>query len=104
MYPYNTGAGVVLGYDAGAAVTELDTYQRATMEPKGYGCPGMNGINSSGAHEISAIGERFMGKYDPMWENGVRNNQDSGHLPGTARGQWPAFLHGHASCRPRSRA
>ena len=46
MYPYNTGAGVVLGYDAGAAVTELDTYQRATMEPKGYGCPGMNGINS----------------------------------------------------------
>ena len=60
MYPYNTGAGVVLGYDAGAAVTELDTYQRATMEPKGYGCPGMNGINSSGAHELSAIGERFM--------------------------------------------
>ena len=45
MYPYNTGAGVVLGYDAGAAVTELDTYQRATMEPKGYGCPGMNGWN-----------------------------------------------------------
>ena len=29
MYPYNTGAGVVLGYDVGAAVTELDTYQRA---------------------------------------------------------------------------
>ncbi len=39
MYPYNTGAGVVLGYDVGAAVTELDTYQRATMLPKGYGCP-----------------------------------------------------------------
>ncbi|MFR0875778.1 MAG: FAD-binding protein, partial [Bilophila wadsworthia] len=65
MYPYNTSAGVVLGYDAGAAVTELDTYQRATMLPKGYGCPGMNGINSSGAHEINALGERFMGKYDP---------------------------------------
>ncbi len=43
--------------------------------PKGFGCPGMNGINSSGAHEINALGERFMGKYDPMWENGVRNNQ-----------------------------
>ena len=61
MYPYNTSAGVVLGYDAGAAVTELDTYQRATMLPKGYGCPGMNGINSSGAHEINALGERFSG-------------------------------------------
>ena len=46
MYPYNTSAGVVLGYDVGAAVTELDTYQRATMLPKGYGCPGMNGIKS----------------------------------------------------------
>ena len=81
-------AGVVLGYDVGAAVTELDTYQRATMLPKGYGCPGMNGINSSGAHEINALGERFMGKYDPMWENGVRNNQiqgtfqdDGHHIP-----------------------
>ena len=91
MYPYNTSAGVVLGYDAGAAVTELDTYQRATMLPKGYGCPGMNGINSSGAHEINALGERFMGKYDPMWENG-------GHLPGTARRVRPAFLYGYAAC------
>ena len=35
--------------------------------------PGMNGINSSVAHEISAICELFIGKYDPMWENGVRN-------------------------------
>ncbi len=78
MYPYNTSAGIVLGYEAGAAVTSLDTYQRATMEPKGYGCPGMNGINSSGAHELSAIGERFMPRYDKMAENGVRNNQIRG--------------------------
>ena len=91
MYPYNTSAGVVLGYDAGAAVTELDTYQRATMLPKGYGCPGMNGINSSGAHEISAIGERFMGKYDPMWENGVRNNQIQGTYQEQLEGNGPPF-------------
>lgn len=62
MYPYNTGAGVVLGYDVGAAVTELDTYQRATMLPKGYGCPGMNGINSSGAHEINGAGRTLHGQ------------------------------------------
>ncbi|HJA09307.1 MAG TPA: FAD-binding protein [Candidatus Mailhella merdigallinarum] len=91
MYPYNTGAGVVLGYDAGAAVTELDTYQRATMLPKGYGCPGMNGINSSGAHEINALGERFMGKYDPMWENGVRNNQIQGTFQEQLEGSGPPF-------------
>ncbi|WP_419492588.1 FAD-binding protein, partial [Desulfovibrio sp.] len=91
MYPYNTSAGVVLGYDVGAAVTELDTYQRATMLPKGYGCPGMNGINSSGAHEINALGERFMGKYDPMMENGVRNNQIQGTFQEQMEGSGPPF-------------
>ncbi|MDD2966359.1 MAG: FAD-binding protein [Desulfovibrionaceae bacterium] len=91
MYPYNTSAGVVLGYEAGAAVTELDTYQRATMLPKGYGCPGMNGINSSGAHELNAMGERFMGKYDRMWENGVRNNQIQGTFTEQMEGSGPPF-------------
>lgn len=91
MYPYNTSAGVVLGYDAGAAVTELDTYQRATLLPKGYGCPGMNGINSSGAHEINSLGERFMGKYDPMMENGVRNNQIQGTFQEQMEGSGPPF-------------
>lgn len=91
MYPYNTSAGVVLGYEAGAAVTELDTYQRATLLPKGFGCPGMNGINSSGAHEINALGERFMGKYDPMWENGVRNNQIQGTFQELMEGSGPPF-------------
>lgn len=91
QYPYNTSAGVVLGYDCGAAVTELDTYQRATMLPKGYGCPGMNGINSSGAHELNALGERFMGKYDPMMENGVRNNQIFGTFSEQMEGSGPPF-------------
>lgn len=91
MYPYNTSAGVVLGYDCGAAVTELDTYQRATLLPKGFGCPGMNGINSSGAHELNALGERFMGKYDPMGENGVRNNQIQGTFQEQMDGAGPPF-------------
>lgn len=91
MYPYNTSAGIVLGYEAGACISELDTYQRATLLPKGYGCPGMNGINSSGAHEINALGERFMGKYDPMWENGVRNNQIQGTFQELMDGSGPPF-------------
>lgn len=91
MYPYNTSAGVVLGYECGAAVTELDTYQRATLLPKGYGCPGMNGINSSGAHELNALGQRFMGKYDPMWENGIRNNQIQGTFQELMDGAGPPF-------------
>lgn len=91
MYPYNTSAGVVLGYRAGAAVSELDTYQRATLLPKGFGCPGMNGINSSGAHELNALGDRFMCKYDPMCENGVRNNQIQGTFQEQMEGSGPPF-------------
>lgn len=91
MYPYNTSAGVVLGYDCGAAIAELDTYQRATLLPKGFGCPGMNGINSSGAHELNALGERFMPKYDPMGENGVRNNQIQGTFQEQMDGAGPPF-------------
>ena len=55
------------------------------------GCPGMNGINSSGAHEINALGERFMGKYDPMMENGVRNNQIQGTFQEQMEGSGPPF-------------
>ncbi|MFQ8737642.1 MAG: hypothetical protein ACLSAH_17965 [Bilophila wadsworthia] len=40
-------------------MTELDTYQRATMLPKGYGCPGMNGSQLRRARN-NALGERFM--------------------------------------------
>ena len=89
--PYVTGSQVILPLEAGAGVLNVDITDMATMLPKGYGCPGMNGINSSGAHEINALGERFMGKYDPMWENGVRNNQIQGTFQEQLEGSGPPF-------------
>ena len=91
MYPYNTSAGVVLGYDVGAAVTELDTYQRATMLPKGYGCPGMNGITNSGAKGINALGQRYMGKYHPLMEIGPRYLLIQGTHRELTEGNGPPF-------------
>lgn len=38
-----------------------------------------------------ALGERFMGKYDPMWENGVRNNQIQGTFQEQLEGSGPPF-------------
>ena len=51
----------------------------------------MNGINSMGGRELNALGERFMGKYDPMWENGVRRNQIQGTYQELIDGKGPPF-------------
>jgi len=92
QHPYNTGSFFVLAYDAGVKLLNLDIGQRATMITKGFGSPGMNGINSMGGHELNALGERFMGKYDPMGENGKRINQISGTYNELIEGKGPPFF------------
>lgn len=89
--PYNTGSHFVLSYEAGVKLLNIDIQQLATLIPKGFGAPGMNGINSMGGRELNALGERFMGKYDPMWENGLRINQISGTYQELIEGKGPPF-------------
>jgi succinate dehydrogenase/fumarate reductase flavoprotein subunit len=89
--PYNTGSHFILSYDAGVKLMKVDILQLATLLPKGFGAPGMNGINSMGGHELNALGERFMGKYDPMGENGLRINQISGTYQELIDGKGPPF-------------
>jgi succinate dehydrogenase/fumarate reductase flavoprotein subunit len=91
QYPYNTGSHCALAYEAGAKIINLDVEQSATLLPKGYGAPGMNGLNGMGAYELNALGERFMGKYDPMWENGLRRNQVLGTYQEIIEGKGPPF-------------
>jgi len=71
--PFNTGTQYVLPYEAGARLVCLDTRQIATILPKSFGCPGMNGITGSGSHALNAKGERFMPKYHPMNEQAPRH-------------------------------
>lgn len=89
--PYVTGAHFVLPWEIGAKIMNLDIMQQATLEPKGYGAPGMNGINNMGGKELNALGERFMGKYDPMWENGLRIHQVQGTYQEFLEGKGPPF-------------
>jgi len=89
--PFNTGSQFVLAYEAGARLINLDLKQQATLVPKSFGCAGMNGINSVGAHELNALGERFMGKYHPMMENGPRVAQILGTQKELAEGKGPPF-------------
>ncbi len=92
QYPYNTSGGFVLGLSAGAKIMNMDTSQKATLLPKGYGAPGMNGINSMGGKQLNALGERFMFKYDPKGENGVRNSQIHGTYQELLEGKGPPFV------------
>lgn len=89
--PYNTGSQYVLAYEAGAKLINLDLKQQATLVPKSFGSAGMNGINSVGAHELNALGERFMGKYHPMMENGPRRFQIQGTHQELTEGKGPPF-------------
>jgi adenylylsulfate reductase subunit A len=87
--PYNTGSQYVLAYEAGAKLVNLDLSQQATLLPKGFGTAGMNGINSVGAHELNALGERFMSRYHPMMENGPRRFQIMGTHDQFTEGKGP---------------
>lgn len=89
--PFTTGSYLVQAYDVGASIINADISARATLIPKGWGAPGMNGINNMGAHELNALGERFMGKYDPMMENGKRRNQVMGTNQEQLEGKGPPF-------------
>lgn len=90
--PFVTGSQVMLPLEAGASILNIDITDMATMLPKSWGAPGMNGINNMGGHELNANGERFMGKYDPMWENGVRRNQVMGTYKEMLEGKGPFYM------------
>ncbi|MEI3479251.1 MAG: FAD-binding protein [Bilophila sp.] len=89
--PYNTGSYFVLPMLIGASLVNIDIGGRATLIPKGWGAPGMNGINNMGGKELNAHGERFMFRYDPMGENGKRRNQVMGTWQEQVEGNGPPF-------------
>ncbi|MBN2059701.1 MAG: FAD-binding protein [Deltaproteobacteria bacterium] len=89
--PFNTGAQIVLAYEAGVRIINLDMMQQATLIPKGFGSAGMHGISCVGAHEIDAAGTRFMGNYHPKMENGPRRNVILGTFQEILKGNGPPF-------------
>lgn len=98
--PFLAGSQYVLAYEAGAKLINLDLKQQATLLPKSFGSAGMNGINSVGAHELNALGERFMAKYHPMMENGPRIFQILGTHKELTEGKGPPFHMDMRHCDP----
>jgi len=92
MRPYNTGSNVILAYDAGAKVTDLDLMSRATILPKGFGAPGMCAFVGMDAYMVNSLGERYMTKYHPMAERAPRSVFVLASFNEMAEGRGPLYI------------
>lgn len=92
MRPYNTGSGVVIAYDAGAKMVDLELMSRATILPKGFGAPGMCAFVGMGAYMINAGGERYMLRYHPMAERAPRSVFVLAAYNELAEGRGPLYI------------
>ncbi|MFB3884924.1 MAG: FAD-dependent oxidoreductase [Thermodesulfobacteriota bacterium] len=89
--PSNTGTQLVVAYDAGAKVKNLEWCVSTTL-PKGYGAPAMCAFGGMGATMINALGEPFMGKYHPLGEKAPRAFHIKAERQEIAEGKGPLFV------------
>jgi succinate dehydrogenase/fumarate reductase flavoprotein subunit len=91
QYPWNTGSQVVLPYEIGAKVKNVE-FSVTTTLPKGFGTPGVNAFAGMGAHFLNAKGERFMRKYHPLGERAPRGALIWAEIQEVGEGKGPLFL------------
>lgn len=91
QYPWNTGSQVVLPYQMGAKVKNLEMCVSTTL-PKGFGTPGVNAFAGMGAYFLNAKGERFMEKYHPLMERAPRGALIWAEIQEMGGGRGPLFL------------
>ncbi len=89
--PYNTGDAQAMGYQAGAALANMESVE-ATLTPKGFSCQGLNALVSLGAYFVNKAGERFMFKYDKKGENARRAVIADGVINEYLLGNGPIYL------------
>ena len=91
QYPWNTGSQVVLPYEMGAKVKNVELSVTTTL-PKGFGTPGVNAFAGMGAYFLNAKGERFMKKYHPLGERAPRGALIWAEIQELGEGKGPMFL------------
>lgn len=91
LYPFNTGSGPVIAYDAGAKIIALEKAS-ASVLPIGFGAPGMSAFTGMGAYMINALGERYMFNYDPRGENAPHNIFVMATYNEIAGGRGPCYI------------
>lgn len=63
--PYMTGEGQLAALNAGGGVFNLE-FLMTTVSPADWSTPGISGLLSAGCKMRNALGEEFMGRYDPL--------------------------------------
>ena len=91
QYPWNTGSQIVLPYEAGAKVKNLEMSVCTTL-PKGFGTPGINAFAGMGAYFLNAKQERFMKNYHPLAERAPRGALVNAEFQEIDEGRGPLFL------------
>jgi len=89
--PSNTGTQIVVAYDVGAKVKNLEWCVGTTL-PKGYGAPGMNAFSGMGAFMRNALGEIFMEKYHELGDKAPRAFHIHAERQEIAEGRTPLFV------------
>ncbi len=89
--PANTGSQVVVAYEVGAKVKNLEWCTGTTL-PKGFGAPGMCGFGGMGSFMRNCMEERFMQKYHDLGDKAPRAFHIKAEREEIGAGRVPLFV------------
>jgi adenylylsulfate reductase subunit A len=89
--PSNTGTQIVVAYEVGAKVKNLEWCVETTL-PKGFGAPAMCGFSGMGSFMRNCLGEKFMDKYHELGEKAPRAFHMRAEVEETTQGRTPLFV------------
>ena len=89
--PSNTGTQIVVAYDVGAKVKNLEWCTSTTL-PKGFGAPAMCAFGGMGSFMRNALGDRFMEKYHELGDKAPRAFHIRAEGQEIAEGRIPLFV------------
>ena len=89
--PANTGSQIVVAYDAGAKIKNLEWCTGTTL-PKGFGAPGMCGFGGMGSFMRNCMEDRFMEKYHDLGDKAPRAFHIKAEQEEIGAGRVPLFV------------
>jgi adenylylsulfate reductase subunit A len=89
--PANTGTQIVVAYEAGAKVKNLEWCTGTTL-PKGFGAPAMCAFGGMGSFMRNALGDRFMEKYHELGDKAPRAFHIKAEGQEISEGRIPLFV------------
>jgi succinate dehydrogenase/fumarate reductase flavoprotein subunit len=89
--PANTGTQIVVPFDVGAKVKNLEWCTGTTL-PKGFGAPAMCAFGGMGSFMRNALGERFMEKYHELGDKAPRAFHIKAESQEISAGRTPLFV------------